>query len=45
MHVFHTASVAAGATTPLPQSMFNGPDDAAWTVVDGAHVQTRGGDD
>lgn len=45
VHVFHTASAAVGQATPLPETMFNGPDDAAWAVVDGAYVQTCGGDD
>lgn len=44
VHVFHTASAATGEATPLPHTMFNGPDDAAWAVVDGAYVQTRAGE-
>lgn len=44
-HVLHTASAAAGETPALSGTMFNGPDDAAWTVVDGAYVQTRWGDE
>ena len=44
VHVFHTASAAGGKATALPETMFNGPDDAAWAVVDGAYVQTRGGE-
>lgn len=41
-HVFHTASAADGRATPLPDDLFDGPQDAMWKVVDGAYVQLRG---
>jgi hypothetical protein len=41
-HVFHTASAADGRATPLPDDVFDGPQDAMWKVVDGAYVQLRG---
>jgi hypothetical protein len=41
-NVFHTASAAAGRATPLPDELFDGPQDAIWKVIDGAYVQLRG---
>jgi len=40
-HVFHTESAARGDARPLPEEFFNGPDDHAWVVRDGAYAQVR----
>jgi hypothetical protein len=42
VHVFNAEASAEGRAAPLPAELFDGPDDAAWSVVDGAFVQTGG---
>jgi len=41
VHVFHTLSACEGDAVRLPDAFFDGPDDHAWHVVDGAYERLR----
>jgi hypothetical protein len=41
VHVFHTAAACKGNAVRLPEGFFDGPDDHAWHVVNGAYEQLR----